>query len=1014
MPRLLPFLLTLTVFFKANPSFAQTNLRFTHYTTREGLSNNIISYVFQDSRGLLWVGTSNGLNYFDGVTFQNIYPTDFDSAHLHSDQIKQIAEIADGNILLMTDDGMEEYNWKAKTLQLIFPASMNGHIFQFIIDKQKNIWLLSEKYLQKYNREFLLLKNIRLDTLKNRIGKNGGFNAQFFTVDNANNIWLSYHDIVCEWNTSDNILESRYNNVYHKKIFRLNPAAIEQDKKGNYWIIISKFTPPNALARYQWNSDTLDAYYSKSNLVYPIIISHSGKIWLNSYYNGLVVFDTMHHTFQTVYSNPVDINSPSGNVFLQMLEDKSRNIWLATRYGLDKCTDLTNSFTVLDNFGYEDPQTNYNKAAVSNITAVGKNLFVCTTGGFFKINTGNFSRQCFRYNKKGYSLKDNYWISFNIDNKLLLASTSKGIWRYNLNDEKLQPALISFKHPALLDSVATVAAFQDVKKNTWLSLFGGNGIYCWDRKSNVFIKYDAQQTEKNYFPLRHFSCAAEDDYGNIWMGYDKGGLTIFDNASQKFVQPAFAAFRLLNNTVISNILNDRCGNLWITTSKGLYCYSLKTKQLKQYNRTDGLISNIVMGIAMDKNGVLWMGTSSGLSRFDTTTKQFTNFTAADGLPEEETIQVIYDSASNKICFTTEHTVVLFNPHELNKIQTALSPVITAFNVMGKQRSLDDSNKITLSANEKYFSFNYTAPDFINSNDVQYEYKLEGFNENWINAGRQQYAGYTNLDGGDYIFKVRAGTDGVRWYEISTPVSIHINTPFLKTLWFYLLTCAVVITIIFLFMYSGYRAKLKRVITALKIRNEIASDLHDDVGSSLSSIMLMSEIAKQTHDNTQTYFDRIKQNAGKIIENMNDIVWAVNPNNDTIEQLFIRMQTFAVSLLEKKDIEFKLSADDALRFVKLSMEERKNFYLIFKEAIHNAFKYSGCKNVTAHINCRHKNILMNIQDDGKGFDASQTYMGNGLNNMKKRAKEIGGQLDTISYADKGTTITLIFKPTHKGS
>lgn len=255
---------------------------------------------------------------------------------------------------------------------------------------------------------------------------------------------------------------------------------------------------------------------------------------------------------------------------------------------------------------------------------------------------------------------------------------------------------------------------------------------------------------------------------------------------------------------------------------------------------------------------------------------------------------------------------------------------------------------------------------------------------------------------------------MHWYKMSAPVAIHIDTAFFKTAWFYLVMSAVVIAIIFLFIYSGYRAKLKRVVTALKIRNEIASDLHDDIGSSLSSIMLMSEIAKQTHDDTQTYFDKIKENAGKIIENMNDIVWAVNPNNDTIDQLFIRMQTFAASLLEKKDIQFKFSTDDALTSVKLSMEERKNFYLIFREAIHNAFKYAACKHVTANICSQHKNILMNIQDDGKGFDASQKYMGNGLNNMQKRAKEINGKLDIISCADKGTTVILIFKPAQKGS
>jgi signal transduction histidine kinase len=331
--------------------------------------------------------------------------------------------------------------------------------------------------------------------------------------------------------------------------------------------------------------------------------------------------------------------------------------------------------------------------------------------------------------------------------------------------------------------------------------------------------------------------------------------------------------------------------------------------------------------------------------------------------------------------------------------------------MGSQETVSDS--IHLSYKESFFSFNYTAPDLNNAAETQYEYKLVGFNKTWVNAGKRQYAGYTNLDGGNYVFKVRSSADGLRWHEMTTPVFIHITSPFYKTVWFYVLASAIVVSIIFLFIYSGYRAKLKRMVTALKIRNEIAADLHDDIGSSLSSIMLMSEIAKKQGE-PQLYFDRIKENAGKIIENMNDIVWAVNPNNDTIELLFIRMQTFASSLLEKKEIQFKFTADDALAAVKLTMEERKNFYLIFKEAIHNAFKYSGCETVTAQISSILKNVSMNIRDDGQGFDTTRNYTGNGLNNMQKRAKEINGKLEIISSVNKGTTITLRFTPTHKGS
>jgi len=994
---------------------SQNNLRFTHYTTREGLSNNIVFSLFQDSRGLLWVGTSNGLNYFDGISFQNIYPTDFDPPHLHSDQIDQITENADGNILLMTKDGMEEYNWKSKLLRLIFPASKNRHIYQFIIDKQKNIWLLSEAHLQKYNSQFKLLENINLDVFTNNVQDN----ATFSSVDNENNIWFFYNGIICEWDVSKKVLESRYNNIYHKKIFDINCSSIIQDKKGNYWSIINYASittsrPKSALACYNWKSDSLQIYHSPSNFLYCLTYSVSGKIWVTSYEEGLFIFDTKNKSFQAIHSNSTNINTPAANFSDCIYEDNTGNIWLGSRgFGLDKCSDLSNSFIVMDKFGYEDTQTRYHKAAVCDITACNKNLFVCTTTGFFEVNLEKFSKGKSRYNTKKSLSGDYHRICMNLDDSLLFTSTSRGILFYTLNDKKLHPDPFAVEHPWPLDSVYIIWAFKDDSNRIWLGMSGNNGVYCWNRNNNLFTKYDARQKGKYYFPLPDFCCAAEDDNGNIWMGSENGGLAFFDRISQTFIQPSFSAFAILNDNVIYDMLNDHHGHLWISTAKGLYCYSSNTHQIKQYNRSNGLVSNIVTGLAMDKKGILWMGTYGGLSRFDTATKQFTNFTGANDFSDGIVYIVIYDSATNKICFTTDRAVAVFDPSILKKSDPVLSPIITSFSVVGKQRSLNDSGNINLSYNDKYFSFNYTAPDLNNAADVRYEYKLEGFNKTWVNAGTRHYAGYTNLDGGNYTFKVRASSGGIDWYEISVPVAIHVDTPFYKAIWFYVLVSAIAVAIIFLFIYSAYRAKLKRVLAALKIRNEIAGDLHDDIGSSLSSIMLMSEIAKK-QDEPQLYFDRIKENAGKIIESMNDIVWAVNPNNDTIEQLFIRMQTFASSLLEKKDIRFTFSTDDTLTTVKLSMEERKNFYLIFKEAIHNAFKYACCKTVTAQISSLHKNVLMRIHDDGKGFDTTRNYMGNGLNNMGKRAKEINGRLEIISSVDEGTTITLLFTPTHKGS
>jgi signal transduction histidine kinase/ligand-binding sensor domain-containing protein len=1011
VPRILSLLLISLIFLKSNFSFAQNNLRFTHYTTRDGLSNNIITALFQDSRGLLWVGTSNGLNYFDGVAFQNIYPTDFDKLHLHADGINRLAEDAKGNILFITDDGVEEYNWNVKTLRLIFPKTFNGGIYDIKVDKTKNTWLLGKNNLLEYNPQWKLINSIRIDTLETKADKSGSFSGAFFCIDTANNIWFHYHSLICEWNSTSSKLRNKFND--EKKIFQAHATDITQDSSGNFWIVENS-SNKNTLSRYYLKIDSIRVYLSLSNnqlmYLYP---PNSGKIFISSLNHGLYIFNTKQNSAQVIHHN--NSNSPAADYFNAIYGDKNQNLWLASEYGLDKCTDVSANILVLDNFGYDVPLTRSTKSLIEDIVVYKKDLLIFTTGGLFRVNTNNLKRQCFKRTQKKYTFKDNYLLGCFMNNNTILTSTWNGMYVFKLDEKKLQPLPFLIPHPALIDSVPAVSSFKDCKKNIWFGMLENNGIFCWDRTTNNFTKYDKQQTGNHYFPLHHFSNAVEEDDGNIWMGYNKGGMAIFDTASQKFIQPSFSAFTQLNKNVIHCIINDHHGNLWISTSGGLFSFAQRTHQLKHYSRTDGLISNVVMGMAFDKKGVLWMGTYSGLSRFDTLTKQFTNFTTLDGLPDEMIDQVIYDSAINKICFTTKYAVVLFDPYHLTKNIPALTPVITGFYVMSNRKNLNNLNKVSLSSKENFFSFSYTAADFVNPADVKYEYRLAGFNKNWINAGARQYASFTNLSGGNYVFNLRATDDnGMHWYEMAAPISIHIDTPFFKTVWFYVLASAVIIAIIFLFIYSDYRAKLKRIVTALQIRNEIASDLHDDIGSSLSSIMLMSELAKKTHENPETYFDAIKENSGKIIENMNDIVWAVNPNNDTIEQLLIRMQSFASSLLEKKNIALDFIAAQSLAAVKLTMEERKNFYLIFKEAVHNAFKYAECKQIITQIHQHDKIICMTIKDDGRGFDTSIKYTGNGLKSILRRAKEIHGKLEVTSDFNEGTIVTLIFKPTHKGS
>jgi len=193
-----------------------------------------------------------------------------------------------------------------------------------------------------------------------------------------------------------------------------------------------------------------------------------------------------------------------------------------------------------------------------------------------------------------------------------------------------------------------------------------------------------------------------------------------------------------------------------------------------------------------------------------------------------------------------------------------------------------------------------------------------------------------------------------------------------------------------------------------IRNSIADDLHDDIGSTLSSISIMNELAKARSPEALPLLTSIGENTAAIQENMSDIVWTVNPNNDHFENVLQRMNLFATEILDARNIRFELNNDASLNNAKLTMKQRKNLYLFFKEAINNAAKHSGAKKITVNIAKKEQSIEMNISDDGSGFNTSEIFNGNGMSSLKKRAEELNAKYNITSITNEGTTVRLKFK------
>ncbi len=211
------------------------------------------------------------------------------------------------------------------------------------------------------------------------------------------------------------------------------------------------------------------------------------------------------------------------------------------------------------------------------------------------------------------------------------------------------------------------------------------------------------------------------------------------------------------------------------------------------------------------------------------------------------------------------------------------------------------------------------------------------------------------------------------------------------------------------LYMAHRFRVNRLLAMEKVRSRIARDLHDDMGSTLSNIKILSEMAilqPDGRDNKKNeYLETISENSSRLMRSMSDIVWSINPMNDSMQKITARMREFAAGVLEPKNIEYNFQVQEEVKDVKLDMEARRDFFLIFKEAINNLVKYARCSNTCIDISLQNATLVLAIQDDGIGFDAATMDNGNGLGNMKKRAAALKGSLIITSDKNRGTKVLL---------
>ena len=474
----------------------------------------------------------------------------------------------------------------------------------------------------------------------------------------------------------------------------------------------------------------------------------------------------------------------------------------------------------------------------------------------------------------------------------------------------------------------------------------------------------------------------------------------------------------------------------------------------QYSVQHGLPNNVIYGILEDSRGNLWLSTNKGLSCFDPQKKTFYNFDVHDGLQSDEfNAGAYFKSVSGMMFFGGVNGLNGFYPDSLTKNSYLPPVIITDFQLFNKpvkigglsplQAPITETEQIILSYRQNIFSFEFAALDYTAPKKNHYAYKMEGFEKDW-NYVERRYASYTGLPSGEYIFRVMGSNSDGLWNRQGAALKIIINPPPWKTWWAYLIYAIFVLSAVLAWRKQDLKkqrqkeeeqlrreretaqlreAKLRarsaefeaKVLMAKQekekqqMRNRIARDLHDEIGSNLSSIKLISEFMRSREgldEETRQYFSDIYKAAQSSGEAIREIVWFINPESDRLSRLISKMKETAASML--KNLEFTFISPQPLINAELNPQVRRGIFLVFKEILNNMIKHAQATTVNIEIKNRDDNLIVSVYDNGIGFEESSIDKGQGLNNMKQRVAEMGGRLSIETGSGRGTGITLEVK------
>lgn len=973
-------------------AYAQ-QLSIRHYDVSNGLAHSHVSAMYQDSRGYLWLGTWEGLSRFDGYHFVNYTQRDglddpIINAITQDRQGRLWVATNGGGVARLIDDLPTSNSVQSRAGQKfisfrIGDSLLSNRVNAFLFDSQNNIWCATDGGLYR-------AANGHSGDLKfEMIVPYQGEKSMVAFADRQGRLWFGIEKELIEI-VQDRIIKYGPED----EVGRHEIKSIVEDSQGRLLVanereVFELRAPAGGPDRGRWQRWPLTF---KSDQGINVLLNDSdGVLWVGTW-NGLIKY---RDGKQSLYTNAQGL---SDNTISSLAKDRDDNLWIGTVGGgvCKLAGEFIVSFTRTEGLPNQDvrkiieDRQGHIYASIAN-------------GGLVQIVEGKalplMGSQAPPFadldNRIVQDQRGNWWVG-----------TNAGLYRFQGPGLQLRQGQKFTDRDGLPEVAMMGGLYADPTGKLWVSP-EDKGLYYFDeaQTGSVIFKYFSANA---IVPFTGALQIISDRSGTLWLGGHEllgrliGGQVVMLQPSEGLPETRPRAFFL-----------DSRGWLWIGLRyKGVAITkdpAASTPQFTNYSTTNGLKSDAVWAITEDDLGRMYFGTGKGLDQLDPATGHIRHFNTDNGLASDIVNYCLKDRAGN-IWVGTTLGLSKLNPRAERKSNTVAPVYLSRVQIAGEDLSLPETGtqripQLELSASRNNLLIEYVALSFHGENEMRYQYKLEGVDQDWSAPAETRSINYAHLAPGSYQFMVRAiNQEGVITTEPAS-FQFRILPPIWQRWWF----IALAATVVGLAFYSLYRYRVAQLVKLERVRTRIASDLHDDIGANLSLIAMLSEVARGQlpgdDSRLKEWLSTIAGTSRDTVDSMSDIVWAVNPRRDHLRDLTRRMRRFADDILAAVNIELQFRTPEASPDLKLGADLRREIFLIFKESINNVARHSGCTVVSVDLNIEGGWLVLTITDDGRGIDERQITEGTGLGSMRQRAQRLGGNFEVSSTNGKGLIVIL---------